>query len=60
MKLRIPLDKSAVFRYFFMVMAGLIVIGLLNGLILLPVVLSLIGPPTEVCNVFLILLLLKV
>lgn len=35
-------------RYFFMVMAALIILGLLNGLILLPVLLSLIGPRSEV------------
>ena len=34
--------------YFFVVMSGLIVIGLLNGLIFLPVLLSLVGPRSEV------------
>lgn len=34
--------------YFFVVMAALIVIGLLNGLIFLPVLLSLVGPWSEV------------
>jgi hypothetical protein len=37
-----------IFRYFFMVMTALIIIGLINGLALLPVLLSLIGPPSEV------------
>ncbi|XP_070564286.1 protein patched homolog 1-like isoform X2 [Ptychodera flava] len=37
-----------IIRYFFYVFSGLIVIGLLNGLVLLPVLLSLIGPPAEV------------
>lgn len=36
------------FRYFFVVMAALIVIGLFNGLLLLPVLLSLLGPKPEV------------
>lgn len=35
-------------RYFFYVLAGLVVIGLMNGLVLLPVVLSVFGPPGEV------------
>lgn len=37
-----------VFKYFFVVMSALILIGVINGLILLPVLLSLIGPPCEV------------
>ena len=37
-----------IFRYFFFVLAGLVVIGLMNGLVLLPVVLSVFGPPGEV------------
>jgi hypothetical protein len=36
------------FRYFFHVLAALIVIGFLNGVVLLPVILSLIGPNPEV------------
>nr|XP_006822692.1 PREDICTED: protein patched homolog 1 [Saccoglossus kowalevskii] len=35
-------------RYFFYVFTILIIIGLLNGLVLLPVLLSLVGPPAEV------------
>ena len=35
-------------RYFFYVLAALIVLGVIHGLILLPVVLSFIGPPSEV------------
>ena len=35
-------------RYFFEVLAVLIFLGVINGLILLPVVLSLIGPSSEV------------
>jgi len=35
-------------RYFFQVLVVLIFLGLLNGLVLLPVVLSIIGPPPEV------------
>ncbi|KAE9554217.1 hypothetical protein FO519_002581 [Halicephalobus sp. NKZ332] len=34
--------------YFFVVMSALIVIGLFNGLAMLPVMLSLIGPPCEI------------
>uniref|UniRef100_A0A0N4ULA9 SSD domain-containing protein n=1 Tax=Dracunculus medinensis TaxID=318479 RepID=A0A0N4ULA9_DRAME len=37
-----------VVKYFFVVMSALIVIGLINGLILLPVLLSLIGPRCEI------------
>ena len=36
------------FRYFFVVLSLLIVLGLLNGLVLLPVLLSIMGPPAEV------------
>jgi patched 1 len=39
-----------VIKYFFVVMTALIVIGLFNGLAMLPVMLSLIGPPCEVCG----------
>lgn len=35
-------------RYFFMVVCALVVLGSLNGLVLLPVVLSLIGPRPEI------------
>lgn len=35
-------------KYFFIVLSALILIGLINGLALLPVLLSLIGPPCEV------------
>ncbi|KAK3091489.1 hypothetical protein FSP39_020198 [Pinctada imbricata] len=35
-------------KYFFNVLACLVIIGVLNGLLLLPVVLSLLGPPGEV------------
>lgn len=35
-------------KYFFVVLSALILIGLFNGLMLLPVLLSLIGPPCEV------------
>lgn len=37
-----------IFKYFFAVMTALILIGLFNGLFLLPVILSLFGPPCEV------------
>ncbi|XP_066454111.1 protein patched homolog 2 isoform X1 [Eleutherodactylus coqui] len=37
-----------ILRYFFAVLTILTVLGLLNGLVLLPVLLSLIGPPAEV------------
>ena len=42
------LRYSFVFRYFFYVLTALIVLGVINGLVLLPVVLSFIGPPSEV------------
>lgn len=35
------------YRYFFAVLAILTLLGILNGLVLLPVLLSLMGPPTE-------------
>ncbi|XP_068095618.1 protein patched homolog 2 isoform X1 [Hyperolius riggenbachi] len=37
-----------ILRYFFAVLTILTILGLLNGLVLLPVLLSLIGPPAEV------------
>uniref|UniRef100_A0A6Q2Z9N5 SSD domain-containing protein n=1 Tax=Esox lucius TaxID=8010 RepID=A0A6Q2Z9N5_ESOLU len=37
-----------ILRYFFAVLAILTVLGILNGLVLLPVLLSLVGPPPEV------------
>ncbi|KAF7638648.1 SSD domain-containing protein [Meloidogyne graminicola] len=37
-----------VFKYFFVLMSALVIIGLINGLALLPVLLSLIGPPCEI------------
>ncbi|XP_076353489.1 protein patched-like isoform X1 [Tachypleus tridentatus] len=37
-----------IIRYFFYVLVALVFIGLINGLLLLPVLLSLIGPPGEV------------
>ncbi|CAJ0604808.1 unnamed protein product [Cylicocyclus nassatus] len=39
-----------VVKYFFVVMSALIVIGVINGLILLPVLLSLMGAPQEVVS----------
>merc|ERR1739848_134099 len=39
-----------VFRYFFLVFTGLIVLTLFNGLIFLPVLLVLVGPPSEVIH----------
>jgi len=36
-----------IIRYFFYVLFGLVVLATLNGLVLLPVLLSIIGPPTE-------------
>uniref|UniRef100_A0A0N5AYX8 SSD domain-containing protein n=1 Tax=Syphacia muris TaxID=451379 RepID=A0A0N5AYX8_9BILA len=40
-----------VVKYFFVVMSALIIIGLINGLALLPVLLSLIGPPCEIRSI---------
>lgn len=40
-----------IMRYFFAVLAILTVLGMLNGLVLLPVLLSLMGPPAEVTPV---------
>lgn len=37
-----------VFKYFFVVMSALILLGMFNGLAMLPVMLSLVGPPCEV------------
>ncbi|XP_075411620.1 protein patched homolog 2 [Tenrec ecaudatus] len=39
-------------RYFFVVLAVLTLLGLLHGLVLLPVLLSLLGPPPEVVQVY--------
>ena len=38
-------------RYFFVVLTALVVIGVLNGLLLLPVLLSILGPTAEVRTV---------
>ncbi len=40
-----------IFRYFFVVLSLLILLGLLNGLVLLPVLLSVVGPQAEVCYI---------
>ncbi|XP_068427172.1 protein patched homolog 1 isoform X2 [Clinocottus analis] len=40
-----------IMRYFFAVLAILTVLGMLNGLVLLPVILSMMGPPAEVTPV---------
>ncbi|CAG2100407.1 unnamed protein product, partial [Medioppia subpectinata] len=37
-----------IIRYFFYVLFGAVLLGALNGLVLLPVLLSLIGPPSEI------------
>lgn len=37
-----------IFKYFFVVMTALVLIGLYNGVVMLPVILSLFGPPCEV------------
>lgn len=37
-----------IFKYFFVVMTALVLIGLFNGIAMLPVMLSLFGPPCEV------------
>lgn len=39
---------NSAFRYFFYVLFGVVVLGALNGLVLLPVLLSVIGPPPEI------------
>jgi patched 1 protein len=41
-------DFDFVVKYFFVIMSALIIIGLLNGLMLLPVILSLFGPNSKV------------
>ncbi|XP_054706725.1 LOW QUALITY PROTEIN: protein patched homolog 1-like [Uloborus diversus] len=37
-----------IFRYFFTVLCALVILGLLNGFVLFPVILSVVGPPGEV------------
>lgn len=39
---------SLLARYFFYVLLGLIALGAFNGLVLLPVLLSILGPPSEI------------
>ncbi|XP_012371918.1 protein patched homolog 2 isoform X3 [Octodon degus] len=39
-------------RYFFMVLTALTLLGLLHGLVLLPVLLSIVGPPPEVVQMY--------
>lgn len=41
-------DTVCCFRYFFCVLLALVVVGLFNGLVFFPVLLSLIGPAAEV------------
>uniref|UniRef100_A0A8C5S5U3 Patched 2 n=1 Tax=Laticauda laticaudata TaxID=8630 RepID=A0A8C5S5U3_LATLA len=41
-----------ILRYFFAVLTILTILGLLNGLVLLPVLLSIIGPPAEVSDLW--------
>uniref|UniRef100_A0A6I8NXS0 Patched 2 n=1 Tax=Ornithorhynchus anatinus TaxID=9258 RepID=A0A6I8NXS0_ORNAN len=43
-------DFDFIVRYFFVVLTVLTVLGLLNGLVLLPVLLSVVGPPAEVSD----------
>lgn len=45
-------------RYFFAVLTILTILGLLNGLVLLPVLLSIIGPPAEVRKLLFLISLL--
>ena len=44
------IDMFFSIRYFFLVFTGLIVLGVFNGLIFLPVLLVLVGPPAEVIH----------
>merc|ERR1711997_1182649 len=37
-----------IFRYFFLVLLALILLGLFNGLVFLPVLLVIVGPPAQV------------
>lgn len=48
---KLTTSSSPSFRYFFAVLAILTVLGMLNGLVLLPVLLSMLGPPAEVTPV---------
>ena len=41
----------ALFRYFFLVLLALILLGLFNGLVFLPVLLVIVGPPAQVVAV---------
>eukprot|EP00096_Caligus_rogercresseyi_P007392 TRINITY_DN2523_c0_g3_i5.p1 TRINITY_DN2523_c0_g3~~TRINITY_DN2523_c0_g3_i5.p1 ORF type:complete len:378 (+),score=102.59 TRINITY_DN2523_c0_g3_i5:148-1281(+) len=41
-------DFDFVFRYFFLVLSSLILLGLFNGLVFLPVLLLMFGPPGEI------------
>ncbi|XP_073089915.1 protein patched homolog 2 isoform X4 [Manis javanica] len=41
-----------IIRYFFMVLTALTLLGLLHGLVLLPVLLSILGPPPEVVQMY--------
>lgn len=43
-----PALTSPPTRYFFVVLTVLTLLGLLHGLVLLPVLLSILGPPPEV------------
>lgn len=41
-------EFAFVVSYFFAILSALIIIGLINGLVLLPVILSLFGPDSKV------------
>lgn len=42
-------DFDFIVKYFFYVLSALVLLGLVNGLFFLPILLSLVGPPAEVC-----------
>jgi hypothetical protein len=48
LNLKIKKKFRAFYRYFFFVLTALIVLGLFNGLVFLPVLLVMLGPPGEV------------
>ena len=46
--IRLKLKLSYDIRYFFLVLVALLVLGLFNGLVFLPVLLIIVGPPAQV------------
>lgn len=50
-------DFDFIVQYFFYVLSALVLLGMVNGLFFLPILLSIVGPPAEVCSLYSLYLL---